>query len=153
MSRLSGSSYPLSPIRSLQDDFSRGGPQEAPMLLNYPLSAEIIATPNYALIKIPNMNPFDGTKCPEEHILAYKNLMLLYTTNQALMCKLFPTTLSGVALNWYTSLPVRSIHTFARLEAKFVSHFVASKQKEKSNFGRIYSHLLDKVSRGCFGSH
>ena len=127
MSQLSGSSYPTRPITPLKDDFSRG-PQEAPVLLNSLLSAEILATPNPAKIKIPNMNPFDGTKCLEEHIVAYKNLMLLYTTNQALLCKFFPTTLSGVALNWYTSLPVGSIHTFAQLEAKFVSHFVASKQ-------------------------
>ena len=81
-------------------------------------------------------------KCPEEHILAYKNLMLLYTTNQALLCKIFPTTLSSVALNWYTSLPVGSIHTFAQLEAKFVSHFVASIRQEKFNF-----HLLSIIQQ------
>ena len=100
MPRLSGSSSPFSPIRLLQDDFSPGGPQEAPVNLNSPLSAEILATPIPTKIKIPNMNPFDRTKCPEEHIVAYKNLMLLYTTNQALLCKFFPTTLNGVALNW-----------------------------------------------------
>ena len=65
--------------------------------------------------------------------MAYKNLMLLYTTNPALLCKFFPTTLTGLALIYYTSLPVESIHTFAQLEAKFVSHFVASKGQEKSN--------------------
>ena len=107
------------------------------MLLNSPLSAEIIVIPNLVKIKIPNMNPFDGTKCPEEHVVMYKNLMLLYTTNQALFCKFFPTTLSDVALNWYTSLPVGSIYTFAQQEAKFVSHFLASKQQEKSNFHLI----------------
>ena len=110
------------------------------MLLNSPLSAEILATPNITNIKIPNMNPFDGTKSPEEHIVAYKNLMLLYTANQALLCKFFPTTLSGDALNWHTSLPVGSIHIFAKLEAKFVSHFVASKRQEKSDF-----HLLSII--------
>ncbi|XP_057526198.1 uncharacterized protein LOC130805442 [Amaranthus tricolor] len=83
------------------------------------------------------MAAFDGTSCPEEHLMAYKNLMLLYTTNPALWCKFFPTTLTGVALTWYTSLPGRSIHTFAQLESKFLGHFVASKRQEKSNF-----HLL-----------
>ncbi|XP_057517822.1 uncharacterized protein LOC130798739 [Amaranthus tricolor] len=83
------------------------------------------------------MAAFDGTSCPEEHLMAYKNLMLLYTTNPALWCKFFPTTLTGVALTWYTSLPGRSIHTFAQLESKFLGHFVASRRQEKSNF-----HLL-----------
>ena len=40
-------------------------------------------------------------------------------------------------MTWYTSLPGGSIHTFAQLENKFLSHFVASRRQEKSNF-----HLL-----------
>ena len=108
------------------------------LILPYP--PKFLVTPNPAKIKISNTNPFDGTKSPEEHIVAYKNLMLLYTANQALLCKFFPTTLSGDALNWHTSLPVGSIHIFAKLEAKFVSHFVASKRQEKSDF-----HLLSII--------
>ncbi|XP_057526519.1 uncharacterized protein LOC130805751 [Amaranthus tricolor] len=69
--------------------------------------------------------------------MAYKNLMLLYTTNPALWCKFFLTTHIGVALTWYNSLPGRNIHTFAQLESKFLGHFVAYKRQEKSNF-----HLL-----------
>ncbi|XP_057522630.1 uncharacterized protein LOC130802638 [Amaranthus tricolor] len=83
------------------------------------------------------MTAFDGTSCPKEHLMAYTNLMLLYTTNPALWCKFFPTTLTRVALTWYTSLPGGSIHNFAQLEGKFLGHFVASRRQEKSNF-----HLL-----------
>ncbi|XP_057526356.1 uncharacterized protein LOC130805591 [Amaranthus tricolor] len=83
------------------------------------------------------MAAFDGTSCPEEHLMAYKNLMLLYTTDPSLWCKFFPTTFTGVALTWYTSLPGGSIHNFAQLEGKFLGHFVASRRQEKSNF-----HLL-----------
>lgn len=110
-----------------QDDFSHGRPQEAPMLVNSRFFAEILTTPNPAKIKIPNMNSFDRKECLEDHIAVYNNLMMLYSTSEVLLCKFFPTTLSGIALNWYTSLPVGSIHTFAQLEAKFVSHFVTSK--------------------------
>ncbi|XP_057543312.1 uncharacterized protein LOC130821539 [Amaranthus tricolor] len=83
------------------------------------------------------MAAFDGTSCPEAHLMAYKNLMLLFTTNPSLWCKFFPTTLTGVALTWYTSLLGGSIHNFAQLEGKFLGHFVASRRQEKSNF-----HLL-----------
>ncbi|XP_057526208.1 uncharacterized protein LOC130805451 [Amaranthus tricolor] len=83
------------------------------------------------------MAAFDGTSCPQEHLTAYKNLMLLYTTNSSLWCKFFPTTLTGVALTWYISLPGGSIHNFAQLEGKFLGHFIASRRQEKSNF-----HLL-----------
>ncbi|XP_057526418.1 uncharacterized protein LOC130805651 [Amaranthus tricolor] len=102
-----------------------------------PLAPEILNIPNTGKIKIPNMAAFDGTSCPEEHLMAYKNLMLLYTTDPLLWCKFFPTTLTGVALTWYTSLPGGSIHNFAQLEGKLLGHFVASRRQEKSNF-----HLL-----------
>ena len=80
MTRLIGSSCPISPIITLRDDFSRGGPSKAHMLLNSTLSVEVLATPNPTKIKVPNMTAFDGTTCPEKHIMAYKNLMLLYNT-------------------------------------------------------------------------
>ncbi|XP_057529908.1 uncharacterized protein LOC130808449 [Amaranthus tricolor] len=83
------------------------------------------------------MAAFDSTSCPEEHLMAYKNLMVLHTTNLSLWCKFFPTTLTGAALTWYTSLPGGSIHNFAQLEGKFLGHFIASRRQEKSNF-----HLL-----------
>ena len=51
------------------------------MLLNSPLYAEILVASNLANIKIPNMIAFDGKKRSKDHIVAYKNLMLLYTTN------------------------------------------------------------------------
>ena len=108
------------------------------LILPYP--PKFLVTPNPAKIKISNTNPFDGTKCPKAHIVVYKNLMLLYTTNQTLLCKLFPIILRGVELKWYTSQPIRSIHTYAQLETKFVSHFVAFKRQEKSNF-----HLLSII--------
>ncbi|XP_057529874.1 uncharacterized protein LOC130808416 [Amaranthus tricolor] len=92
------------------------------------------------------MAAFDGTSWPEEHLMAYKNLMLLYTTNPALWCKFFPTTLTGVALTWYTSLPGRSIHTFAQLESEFLGHFVESRRQEKSNFHLLSITQLEEES-------
>ena len=107
------------------------------MLLNSPLSANILATPNPTKIKIPAITLFSGTQCPEEHMIAYKNLMVLYTTDPKLLCNFFPITLTGLALTWYISLPNGSINSFVELKAKFLSHFMASKRQEKSNF-----HLL-----------
>ncbi|XP_057548070.1 uncharacterized protein LOC130826504 [Amaranthus tricolor] len=121
-------------------EVGKDNPLEDSMPINSLLAPGILNTPNLAKIKIPNMTAFDGTSCPEEHLMAYKNLMLLYTTNPALWCKFFPTTLIGVALTWYTSLPGGSIHSFFQLEGKFLGHFVASRRQEKSNF-----HLLSII--------
>ncbi|XP_057520897.1 uncharacterized protein LOC130801144 [Amaranthus tricolor] len=135
--QLTRSSHPTSRIIMPQDETDKSNLPEDLMPIISPLAPEILNTPNPGKIKILNMAAFDGTSCPEEHLMAYKNLMLLYSTNLALWCKFFPTTLTGVALTWYTSLLGRSIHTFAQLESKFLGHFVASKRQEKSNF-----HLL-----------
>ena len=131
MTQPTWSSHAANPIITPRDEFNREGPPEAPMLINSPLAAEILATPNPAKIKVSNMAAFDGTSCPEEHMMAYKNLMLLYTTDPALLCNFFPTTLTCMALTWYTSLPVGSINTFTQLEAKVLGHFVASRRQEK----------------------
>ena len=116
------------------------------MLLNSRLFAEILATPNPAKIKVPNMTAFAGTTCLEEHIVAYKNLMLLYTTNLILLCKFFPTTLSDIALIWYTLIPFKRILTFAQLKAKFVSHFFGIEETRKFQLSLV------KVSHNKKGS-
>ncbi|XP_057526421.1 uncharacterized protein LOC130805655 [Amaranthus tricolor] len=135
--QLAGSSHPMSPVTMPRNEVEVNNlPKDHTPIIS-PLASEVLSTPNPGKIKIPNMTVFDGTSCPEEHLMAYKNLMVLHTTNPSLWCKFFPTTLTGVALTWYTSLPGGSIHNFAQLEGKFLGHFVASRRQEKSNF-----HLL-----------
>lgn len=88
--------------------------------------------------------------------------MLLYTFEPALLCKFFPTTLSEVALTWYTPLPIGSIHTFVQLEDKFLGHFIASRKPKKSKFlllsitqqeGESISSYLKNIPQGSAGSH
>ncbi|XP_057528222.1 uncharacterized protein LOC130806967 [Amaranthus tricolor] len=135
--QLAGSSRPISPVTMPRNEDNRSSLHEDLTPIISPLAPEILNTPNPGKIEIPNMAAFDGTSCPEEHLMVYKNLMLLYTTNPSLWCKFFPTTLTGVALTWYTSLLRGSIHNFVQLEGKFLGHFIASRRQEKSNF-----HLL-----------
>ena len=111
--QLAGSSRPISPVTMPRNEADKSSLSEDLMPIISLLAPEILNTPNPGKIKIPNMAAFNGTSCPEEHLMAYKNLMKLYTANPALWCKFFPTTLTGVALTWYTSLPGGSIHNFA----------------------------------------
>ena len=46
---------------------------------------------------MPPMAAYDGAGNPQEHVLNYKTFMELQTLSDALMCKIFPTTLSGPA--------------------------------------------------------
>ena len=88
------------------------------------------------------------TTCPEEHIVAYKNLMLPCTTNPALLCNFFPTTLTGLALIWYTLLLVGSINTFAQLKAKFFGRFYYEIIMQNTNYNLricIFPLLIAKI--------
>ncbi|XP_043805311.1 uncharacterized protein LOC122721521 [Manihot esculenta] len=71
------------------------------------------------------MAAYDGTGNPREHILNYKTFMELQTLSNALMCKVFPTTLTGPARAWFNGLEAGSIRSFGDLANVFISRFIA----------------------------
>ena len=52
--------------------------------------------------------------------------MSLYTTDDAVLCRVFPTSLKGGALSWFTKLPPNSVDCFETLVAKFDVQFATS---------------------------
>ena len=54
--------------------------------------------------------------------------MSLHTYNDALMCKVFPSSLGPTALRWFKRLRKGSIHSFAKLIQEFSVRFVTSSQ-------------------------
>ncbi|XP_056690237.1 uncharacterized protein [Spinacia oleracea] len=63
-----------------------------------PFSQEIMNTPRRDKVKVPTIEPFDGTTDPEEHMAAYAAQMNVQTGCGATWCRYFPTTLKGLAL-------------------------------------------------------
>jgi len=51
----------------------------------------------------------------------------LYTSQDAVFCKAFPTTLKGPTLEWFTTLPPYSIDSFNVLSHMFSTHFAGSR--------------------------
>ena len=74
-----------------------------------------------------NKNQYDGTIDPDEHMDAYTTHMSLYTTNDAALCRVFPTSLKGKALSWFTKFPPNSVDCFETLMAKFDIQFATSR--------------------------
>ena len=70
-----------------------------------------------------NRDRYDGTTDPDEHMYAYTTHMSLYTSDDGVMCRVFPTSLKGGALSWFTKLPPNSIDSFATLVSKFETQF------------------------------
>ncbi|XP_021600736.1 uncharacterized protein LOC110606296 [Manihot esculenta] len=71
------------------------------------------------------MATYDGAGNPREHILNYKTFMELQTLSDALICKVFPTTLTGPASAWFNSLKAGSVRSFRDLVNVFISRFIA----------------------------
>ena len=96
-------------------------------------SREIINTPTQGKIKTPLIEQFAGLTDPEDHMATYKAQMSVQTSCEAAWCRFFPTTLKGLALNWFQELPAGIITNFAVLEDIFTHQFVAGKRQKKTS--------------------
>jgi len=56
---------------------------------------------------------FTGMEDPEAHLTTFHTQMMLVGGSDAVKCKLFMSTLTGMALDWFISLPEGHITSFA----------------------------------------
>ena len=72
----------------------------------------------------PPFNSYDGKIDPVEHVSHYIQMMSLHTHNDALMCEVFPSSLSPTALRWFNGLRKGSIHSFSEVIQEFGVQFM-----------------------------
>ncbi|RDX76165.1 hypothetical protein CR513_43869, partial [Mucuna pruriens] len=89
-----------------------------PIFWGQPFSEEIDYTPILANFRELTPMPIYKLSKPK----------CILVGNDALNCKLFPSTLGGVAMQWLSGL-VRTIRTFSELATLFISQFAANKAK------------------------
>nr|KYP44992.1 hypothetical protein KK1_033453 [Cajanus cajan] len=65
----------------------------------HPFVDDIMETPLSHRWKPLHLDRYDGTTDPDEHIDLYTTQVNLYTNNDAILCRVFPTSLKGAALN------------------------------------------------------
>ncbi|XP_068475113.1 uncharacterized protein [Phaseolus vulgaris] len=94
---------------------------------HHPFTDHIMDTPLPDKWKGFNRDRYDGTTDPDEHVDVYTTHMSLYTTDDAVLCRVFPTSPKGGALSWFTKLPANSIDCFDTLMAKFDVQFATSR--------------------------
>ena len=73
---------------------------------------------------VPKFFACDGSSDPFDHIMHYRQLMTLDIGNNALLCKVFPTSLQGQALSWFHHLSMNSIDNFKDLSKAFVGQYL-----------------------------
>ena len=70
---------------------------------------------------------FTGIKDPEAHLTAFHTQMMLVGGSDAVRCKLFMSTLTGMALDWFINLPEGHITSFAQLSQLFREQYLANR--------------------------
>ena len=101
---------------------------------NSPFIVEVLHFPLPAKFRMPQMEAFDGTKDPVDHLNTYKNQMELHGYQDPIRCRAFAITLKGPALAWFNRLPPSSISSFRELSIAFISHFIGARTYRKPSY-------------------
>ena len=99
-----------------------------------PFTAKVLHFPLPAKFKMPQVEAFDGTRDPVDHLNTYKNQMELHGYQDPVRCRAFAITLKGPSLAWFNRLPPSSIPSFRELSIAFVSHFIGPRTYRKPSY-------------------
>ena len=102
---------------------SNRGPHD---MLSSPLAQNILDYKPPRKFVIPLFTMYDGSSDPYDHMLHFNQTMILNAENDRLLCKVFPAILKGPTLDWFHKLPRRSLNSFGKLWATFVSQYLCS---------------------------
>jgi hypothetical protein len=80
-----------------------------------PFTGLVKAYPMPDKFKMPRIEKYDGNGDPQEHLEAFREHIVLHGTPDEIACRAFPLTLKGVAKDWFTGLPPKSVGTFKDL--------------------------------------
>ncbi|CAN6701889.1 unnamed protein product [Malus baccata var. baccata] len=84
--------------------------------------------------------PYKRDEDPDRHLKYYRNTMILYRNNDALMCKIFTITLQGEAQDWFHTLPPQSIQSFNKLSFVFTKEYSSNRSIKMTS-----DHLFNMV--------
>ena len=122
-------------LDSMQKEIRQKDPltmAEMVMRTGTPFRQNIMDRPLPPKFKLPTLKPFDGMTDPVDHLEAFRSFMILHGTPDEIMCRAFPTTLTGSARVWFTNIPSSSVSLFSELGVSFVSHFIGGQKYRKS---------------------
>jgi len=99
-----------------QRDIDELEPFTPPREFSTPFSQPILETVIPNTFTGPKVT-FTGMEDPEAHLTAFHTQMMLVGGSDAVRCKLFMSTLTGMAMDWFISLPEGHITSFAQLSS------------------------------------
>ena len=97
-----------------------------------PFTASVMSLPLPPKFYMPQVESYDRSKDPLDHLESFKTLMHLQGVVDKIMCRAFPTMLKDPERIWFSRLTPNSIGTFKELNAQFASHFIGGNRYKKS---------------------
>ena len=77
-----------------------------------PFTPSVLECPLPPKFRLPQLEFYDGTKDPLDHIRAFKTILNLQQTPNKVICRSFLATLRGAARVWFNKLSTSSIANF-----------------------------------------
>ena len=72
----------------------------------------------------PTFVMYNGRMDPIEHVSQFKQKMTVHSQDEALLCKVFPSSLGPMPMRWFDGLRINSISSFKKLTQSFCSRFI-----------------------------
>ena len=72
----------------------------------------------------PTFSLYNGRIDPVEHVSHFNKKMAVHSKDEALMCKIFPSSLGPMATRWFNGLRANSIDSFKKLTQSFGACFI-----------------------------
>ncbi|XP_068475019.1 uncharacterized protein [Phaseolus vulgaris] len=70
---------------------------------------------------------FTGVEDPEAHLTAFHTQMMLSGGSDAVYCKMFMSTLRGIAMEWFVSLPEAHLTSFHQFSKLFTEQYIVNR--------------------------
>ena len=96
-----------------------------------PFTATVLECPMPSKFQLPQLEPFDGLKDPQDHLNTFKTTLGLQQPPDEILCRSFPTTLKGATREWFTKLPTSSMDNFEQLSNAFLRHFIKGQRPKR----------------------
>ena len=96
-----------------------------------PFTTAVLECPVPSKFRLPQLEPFDGLKDPQDHLNTFKTMLGLQQPPDEILCRSCLTTLKAAAREWFTKLPTSSIDNFEQLSSAFLCHFIRGQRPKR----------------------
>ncbi|XP_020215687.1 uncharacterized protein LOC109799523 [Cajanus cajan] len=118
----------------------------------HPFTSSVMHTTLLDHWKSLPLDKYDGSTDPGEHVDIFLTQVTLSTTDDAALCRIFPTSLKGRALSWFTRLPANSVDSFNTLASQFTIQFATSRPHQLTSLSLVSIRQEKKESLRTFMS-